>query len=216
VIFRDRVTYGRRCVAAMFRSGLDPVVVDHGSTWPDAVDWLDCLACDEIPVLYRGGGHPRELWAWPPFTAARGDDPFLVTDPDVIPAAGCPLDWPQHLLRLLEEYPGMAKAALGLRIDNLPAHYSRRDQVTAWEAQFWTNQIGPGVYGAPVDTTLALYRPGSGFVMDAIRTGPPYVADHLAWHENLEHPTEESDYYYRHAEPGISHWAARGHSAWGN
>jgi hypothetical protein len=216
IIFRDRVSYGRRCADAMRRAGLDPVIVDHGSTWPAALAWLTGLEQWGIEVLYRGGGHPRHLWEWTPFLESRGSDRYVVTDPDVIPSPKCPLDWPQRLSGLLDEYPGSAKAGLGLRIDNLPEHYSRRQQVIEWEKHFWDDELEPGVFRAPLDTTLALYRERSRFELDGLRTGNPYVADHLAWHEDFSALPAETAYYYQNAERGISHWAVRGVSAWGD
>lgn len=217
LILRDRVSYARRCMTSMMAAGLEPVIVDHGSTWPEAVAWLAHLEGSGFTVLRRGGGHPRSLWGWPPFDEACGNDRYIVTDPDVVPSETCPRDWPQRLAWLLDKYPVKTKAGLGLRTDNLPEHYSRRQQVINWEAQFWTQFIEDGAYCALLDTTLAMYREGSGFTMDnALRTGFPYVADHLAWHENLDALPEEIAWYYEHAEPGIAHWAARGHSNWGD
>jgi hypothetical protein len=216
LIFRDRVTYGRRCADAMTAAGLEPVIVDHGSTWPAAIVWLAEMEQSGYTVLLRGGGHPRSLWDWEPFTRCKGDERYVVTDPDVVPSDGCPQDWPERLGRVLDDYPGIEKTGLGLRIDNLPACYSRRDQVVEWEKQFWEDPVADGLYHAPLDTTLSMYRAGSYFGMDAYRTGTPYVADHLAWHEDLDALPAETLYYYEHAEQGISHWAARGYSAWGN
>jgi hypothetical protein len=216
VIFRDRVTYGRQCVTALVAAGLEPVVVDHGSTWPAAVAWLCELEETGTLVLRKGGGHPREMWGWPPFIEARGDGNFLVTDPDVVPSECCPGNWVDRLLFLLDKYPAYSKVALGLRIDNLPDHYDRKQQAIDWEQKFWQQEIGDGVFEAPVDTTMALYRPGRGFLMDGMRTGFPYVADHLAWHEDFGNLPAETAYYYDHAESGISHWAVRGKSAWGD
>lgn len=217
IIFRDRVSYARRCMVAMMAAGLEPVIVDHGSTWPPAVVWLDHLEQSGVTVLHRGGGHPRALWHWEPFQDARGvAERYVVTDPDVVPSGGCPADWPAHLAEILDRYPGYSKVGLGLRTDNIPGHYARRQQVIDWEAQFWVYPAADGTYRAPVDTTLALYQAGSGFDMNSLRTGPPYTADHLAWHEDLDSLPDEIRHYYEHAEPGISYWAARGHSAWGN
>lgn len=216
IIFRDRVSYGLACAEAMRAVNLQPVIVDQGSTWPGALAWLARLEENGNEVLYRGSGHPRHLWEWPPFLESRGASRYVVTDPDVVPSFRCPPDWPQRLSALLDKYPGAGKAGLGLRIDNLPDRYSRRQQVIDWEKQFWTDELEPGVYRAAVDTTLAVYRERSRFELDGVRTGDPYVADHLAWHENLEQPTPEQSYYYAHAERGIAHWAARGVSAWGD
>lgn len=217
IIVRDRAVYARRCMHALLVAGLEVVIVDQGSTWPDAVAWLEHLERMHVTVLRRGGGHPRGIWDWAPFREARGDERYIVTDPDVLPAEHCPLDWPERLSWVLDEFPSAPKAGLGLRTDNIPDWYGRRDQVISWERQFWQHMVADGVWQAGIDTTLALYREGSGFAIEgALRTGFPYTADHLAWHENLDYLTEETRYYYEHAEPGITHWAARGHSNWGN
>ena len=75
------------------------------------------------------------------------------------------------------------------------------------------------MFDAIIDTTLALYRPLSetpAFTVQAVRTGPPYLADHLAWYEDLEDPLPELRHYHEHAEPGISYWTLPGKSVWGN
>ena len=219
IIFRDRVTYADRCVAALIAAGLEPVVVDQGSTWPPALDWLEVLEETGVTVLHRGGGHPRGLWEWEPFRAACGlAERYVVTDCDVVPSDRCPPDWPLRLMWALDDFPGYHKAGLGLRTDNLPAHYARRDHVIEWESQFRTRPVADGVYDAIVDTTLAMYRPLGEcprFSMSALRTGFPYEADHLAWHEDLGHLDAELTYYHEHAEPGISYWTVPGRSAWG-
>ena len=221
IVFRDRVSYGKRCRKALRDAGLDVVVADHGSTYPPAVAWLRQLErYGDMPVLRRGPGHhPRDLWSDPAFRELCGDERYIVTDPDVIPSEDCPWDWPQYLSGLLDEY-GRAKAGLGLRLDRIPENYQWREKVLGWEAQFWLSQLRDGVYGTVIDTTLAMYRPlaeSTGFVIDdAIRTGHPYVADHVSWYEDLDDPTPEQAYYHEHAEPGISFWTLRSKSAWGS
>lgn len=219
IIFRDRVTYANRCWIALAKAGLEPVVVDQGSTWPGALDWLDDLAQDGLEVLRRDGGHPRSLWHWEPFRAACGTDRYVVTDCDVIPSDDCPLDWPGQLSGLLDRHPEYDKAGLGLRIDRIPEHYQRRDHVLKWEQKFWDEPLNGAqlkVYKAPIDTTLAMYRgPGFDVTLSALRTGHPYVADHVAWYEDYSELDEELRWYHEHAEPGISYWTVAGRSAWG-
>ena len=218
VIFRDRVTYAQKCVAALQAAGLKPVIVDQGSTWPEAVAWLAWQESGGRTVLRHGDAHPRSLWGWLPFEQQVTGQRYVVTDPDVIPAEDCPRDWAAHLGQLLDDHPDVAKAGLGLRTDNLPEHYARRQQVIDWEQKFWNHPAGDGAYRAGVDTTLALYREGqpSFELGSALRTGPPYMADHLPWHENLDDLPDEISYYYEHAVPGIAHWAPKGRSAWGD
>ena len=219
IIFRDRTAYAQLCLSALLEAGLEPVIIDQGSSYVSALSWLDGLERDGIQVLRRDGGHPRELWYWEPFRAAAGlTEQYVVSDCDVTPSDDCPRDWPARLSELLGAFHGYHKIGLGLRTDNLPAHYARRDHVIEWEAQFRARPIGDGVYDAIVDTTLALYRPlgeRPGFSMSALRTAPPYEADHLAWHEDLGNLNAELTYYHEHAEPGISYWTVPGRSAWG-
>jgi len=40
------------------------------------------------------------------------------------------------------------------------------------------------------------------------------VADHLAWHEDLDNLSPELQYYHENAEPGISFWTLEDRSAW--
>lgn len=219
VIFRDRVTYGRACVAALQAAGLEVVVADHGTTYPQALAWLDDLAGRGVTVKRCGAGHhPRDLWAHDWFRDACGGERYVVTDPDVVPSEDCPPDWLQHLEAILDKHPDCRKAGLGLRIDRIPVHYRRRAQVVEWERQFWARQVAPGLFEAPIDTTLALHAPlapGEGHGFAALRTEAPYVADHLAWYEDLDNLPGDLRHYHEHAEPGISFWTLAGRSAWG-
>jgi hypothetical protein len=207
IIFRDRVTYARRCYAALAAAGLDVHVVDHDSSWPAALLWLADLEKSGVTVLRRGGNaYPWKLWEWDRFRAVLWGDgePYLVTDPDVVPSDDCPRDWLARLAAVLAR-PGCVKAGLGLRLDRLPL--SRRAQVTGWESRFWADEPEPGVFRANVDTTLALYRPYTEYPLfslgPAVRLGHPFVADHLSWYEEGDLPPELRHYYGR-ADPGHS------------
>lgn len=218
VVFRDRLTYAGRCLDALFRAGLDVTVIDHGTTFPDAVAWLKALERAGVPVWYHGGGSPRDLWGRPQFREAAEAEPFVLTDPDVVPDENCPADWPQHLLDLLARHPETPKVGLGLRIDDLPDHYPRKRQVIEWENQYWARQVEPGLWDAGVDTTLAVNRQlnGAGHSLTGMRTGPPYTAHHLAWYEDPENLPDDVAHYYRNLEAGISFWTVGVRSVWGN
>lgn len=224
IICRDRVTYTHLCVTAMTEAGLDPVIIDQGSTWPLAEDYLTAMETAGVTVLRRGGGHPRTLWSWEPFRQACGSDRYVVTDCDVVPSGECPLDWPGQLSGLLDRHPEYPKTGMGLRLDCIPDVYQRKDHVLKWEQKFWESPLpgaqvnGAKVYQAPIDTTLAMYRSvdaGFDISLSALRTGFPYVADHLAWYEDYSDLDEELRWYHEHAEPGISYWTVAGRSTWG-
>lgn len=205
IIFRDRVTYAKQCLKALQDTGLHVHVVDHDSRWPAALLWLVELEESGVPVLRRGeNAFPWELWQWEPFREIMwGDEePYIVTDPDVIPSDDCPDDWLKRLAETQAGY-GCVKAGLGLRLDRIPR--SCRKQVLTSERVFWTDEAEPGVYRANIDTTLALYRPYTEYPLFAlgpsVRLGPPYVADHLSWYEDGVLSPELRCYYSR-SDPG--------------
>jgi len=105
------------------------------------------------------------------------------------------------------------------QFDGESAQQIVRAHVLAHEQQFWQRPLAEGVFDAAIDTTMALYRPLSEVSYpdgSALRTGPPYVADHLAWYENLDDLPDELSWYYEHIEPGIAFWTAAGKSCWGD
>lgn len=210
---------------------------DRVATLVELVSWLERAGCEEIHLLDNDSAYEPLLdyYERTPHTVVRlgrnygrlalfeapgvldraAGRPYVYTDPDVVPAPDCPLDALDHFAELLARYQTVSKAGFGLRIDDLPDHYAHKEAVLTWEQQFWERALEPGVYYAPVDTTFALYRPGSGFVIDsAIRTGPPYVARHDTWYLDLAHPGDEERFYRSRAaaetvhSPRTSHWSA--------
>lgn len=223
IIVRDQVSYAKQCLESFVLNDcrLDFYLVDHGSTYKKCVEWLDWMEraqYDSINVLRRGeNAHPRSLWEWQTFKDVVGDRQYVVTDCDVIIDPTTPTDWIEYLQDILFAYPEYHKVGLGLRIDNLPQHYEYRAKVLQWEAQWWEKCIAgslstttANLYDAAVDTTLALYRPLTevpSFTLNpAIRTGSPYIAQHLPWYEDSLNLSEEQIYYRDYAATGISHW----------
>ncbi len=72
----------------------------------------------------------------------------------------------------------------------------------AWEQSLVApgRELERGAYDSLIDTTFALYRPGSNFEFRAIRTGPPYTARHMSWY--VRDPDTEDAYYLAHAMSG--------------
>jgi hypothetical protein len=145
---------------------------------------------------------PVDLGAVPSDHVGTTTSPTSSPTPTWCPSRGCPGDWPARLEDILTR-SGSVKAGLGLRLDNLPVQ--NRDAITEREMTFWDAQWEPGAYHANIDTTLALYRPWTEYPLfslgPAIRTGYPYLADHLAWHETGD-PGPELRHYYQRADPG--------------
>ncbi len=214
MLFRDRVTYGQRCLAHLQAAGLDVRIIDLGTTWEPALDWL----ADQRAILETGPkfGHPYDLWrSGLIFDLISPDVPYIVTDCDVIPGADVPKDWPARMVAELDEHPDIVKAGMSLDLD-MP-HWTRgRSRIISWEGQYWILTKPCGAYIAQTDTTLAAYRPlrqsqTEGHfrtfpgVTPAVRLPKPYLAQHLPWFE----PDPDSDelaWYRHHIEEGVTHW----------
>jgi hypothetical protein len=207
VVTRDRVTYTKRCVETLQEAGCDVHIVDHESTWPEMVEWLYDV---DLPVYHLPNDIPRKLWEWHGLRRIVGSRRYIVTDPDVVPQASCPASWVGYLHQVLDENPGWLKVGLGLRLDDVPDYYSNKDKVWKWEAGYWRHVAGKGLFNAPVDTTLALYRSLDACdqfrLAPALRTGSPYLARHLTWYEDDRNPTPEILHYRQNVAPDISHW----------
>ncbi len=205
IIMRDRISHLRLCIASLEESGaeLDIHIVDHGTTWEEALPFLNG---SRYPVHFRGDQPPRSLWEWTGLAEIVGDRPYLVTDPDVILDPDCPDDWLSQLADHLT-HGALVKAGLGLRLDDLPPT-PLAAKAREWEQYFWAERAPEQAWRAPVDTTLALYPPlsrQSGFALSpAVRLDAPYLLRHLPWYGDLD--PGETDYYRAHALPGTSHW----------
>lgn len=203
ITVRDRVTPLRQLVDWLERAGHERItLLDNASTYEPLVAYLD-----ETPhrVIRLGENHGSQaLWVW---NLAPRDEHFVVTDPDIVPTEDCPLDAVAHLHELLERWPGVAKAGLGLYLDDVPASMPS----LAWERSLVSpeRQLEPGAFYSLIDTTFALHRPGTEFCFEAIRTGAPYEARHVSpsWYGTAL-DTEDA-YYLEHAAAGplFSSWA---------
>jgi hypothetical protein len=206
IIVRDRLTPLLQLLRWLEKvEQRDIWLCDNASTWPAMVDFL---ATTSHKVVRNGAnlGH-RAPWLSGIVADVGFDRYFVVTDPDVVPVDSCPDDALATFKRALQRNPGIDKVGFSLKIDDLPACYRHRDDVITWEKQFWTTVHEPGFYRAPVDTTLAVYRPGLGHDNgNALRSAPPYVARHLPWYADSANPTEEDRHYVARADRLIMNW----------
>ncbi|HEV7467765.1 MAG TPA: glycosyltransferase family 2 protein [Candidatus Dormibacteraeota bacterium] len=210
---RDRVTPLRALVGWLERAGCTRIhLVDNESTYPPLLDYYASTP-HHVIRLGRNQGH-RAVWESGAVDEHAPGEYYVATDPDIVPVEECPPDALEHFRALLDRHPDRAKVGFGLRTDDLPRHYRFSDQVRRWEGQFWSSEVEPGVYDAPIDTTFALHRPGTAFTEPgllpsharSLRTGPPYLARHTAWYVDSRHPDAEERYYRDHARSDVTHW----------
>lgn len=197
---RDRVTPLRALVAWLERAGHERIILlDNGSTYEPCVEYLKATPHDVVALGANYGS--RALW----LAGLVPNEWFVYTDPDVVPTDQCPRDAVAHLRRLLgrHDHP---KAGLGLFLDDVPVTFPH----LAWERSLVIHEVEPGAFDSQVDTTFALYRPGSPFVYRALRTAAPYQARHVSpsWYGG--ELSEEDAFYLAHAKDDDFHgstWA---------
>jgi hypothetical protein len=174
----------------------DICLIDNDSVYPPLLEFYDSCAY-EVVRLGRNVGR-LALFVTPGLLDRVGERPFVYTDPDVVPVENCPDDALDRFADLLGRYPDVMKVGFGLVIDDLPRHYRHRRAVLKWERKFWRDEVEPGVFRAPIDTTFALYRGGTRqFGYEALRMGRPYVARHTTWYVDEKALTEEERAYRR-------------------
>ena len=186
-------------------------ILDNDSSYPPLLAFYDKLPKNvHLARLGRNVG-PRALydtsWYW-----RLCKSYYVYTDPDVVPVENCPADALTRFYDLLQRYPWARKVGFGLKIDDLPHHYQRREKVIEWESLFWQKPVESGAYDALLDTTFALYRPYTRWRhgLRAIRTGAPYIARHVPWYVNSSNPPEEDRFYEANVRSGDSWWVGKG------
>lgn len=202
---KDRVSFLSRQVELLLCQGYTNLhIIDTGSTWPGMLEYQEKVG---VPI-YRCT--PTEnphlaLWNCEIFEkSGQTGCAFVYTDCDILP--DCSPDWLQHLYGILDRHGDFPKAGLGLRIDDLPDHYPKKQQVIEWESQFWEKSVEHLLFEADIDTTLALYRPNSAWSMKALRTGGNFVARHLPWYSNPADLAPDEAHYFTNMSAGVGHW----------
>lgn len=189
---RDRVTDLAVLVAWLEHAGHQRItLIDNASTWPPLLDYLD--QTPHTVIRCAGNFGSRALWR----LGRAPAEPYVLTDPDVIPADECPLDLVEHLWETLQRHD-VLKVGVGLLLDDVPADMPS----LSWERELVRpgRMVAPGVFDSLLDTTFAIHAPATEFRYEALRTGAPYQARHTTWYKrDLD---EEHAYYLEHAMRG--------------
>ncbi len=185
------------------------------------IDWLTWAGMKNIYIIDNLSTYPPllEFYRRTPFTVFRLDKnvghtalwdthifmyfkntSYIYTDPDILPVKECPKDVIIHFRTILKKFKEISKIGFGLKIDDLPDHNPRKQEVINWEKQFWENEVEPDLYKARIDTTFALYKPNIKYQQweTTLRTGGKFMAHHLPWYENPNSPNAEESYFRQH------------------
>ena len=201
----NRLEYLKQLLAWLEKAGMKRVfILDNASSYPPLLEFYrNCKY--PVFILDENVGH-KAFWETN-FALLFKNQHYVLTDPDVVPIEECPLNVIEYFYKLLDKYPDITKVGFGLRIDDLPDHYPRKEEVIAWEEQWWKNEIEAGVFKAPIDTTFALYRPNTWGQQwrTTLRTGNSFLLRHSPWYKNEEEMCEE-DFFFRKNASKISSW----------
>lgn len=179
-------------------------VVDNKSSRADSAARLEYIAAAYGATVLSS---PRNNWVFG-FNVAVGHSSFplaskyyVFSDADIVLpvtdlAGKC---WLEHLVDQMDQHACIGKLGISLAVDDID-NVMLRHEVVAQRARFDQNpKIGDNVI-APVDTTLAIYRPDF-FIGDRFRfsvghaslarpyyftcrTARPVEARHLGWYES--------------------------------
>lgn len=203
---RDRLAPLLALTTWLERAGHTEItLLDNDSSYPPLLDFYRRTSHRVVRLGANLGHH--SLWICGLFDEELEAGPFVFTDPDIVPVEDCPGDAVEHFAKVLRTNAQLDKVGFGLKVDDLPDRYRFKNEVLTWEAQFWQREVEPGLFEAPIDTTFALYRPGTGHRLDrCLRTGAPYLARHTAWYVDSSQPSEEDLYYRARARSDTNHW----------
>lgn len=181
-------------------------VIDNGSTYPPMLDYLGHLEKRRVKVTYMAdNAGPRRVWTDPDFFNSL-PQVFCVTDPDLRFQEAMPIDFIEQLYELSEKRR-CGKVGLALDI-SCPETLLQREfligseyyTIWDWEKRFWSVEVEPGVYDAPIDTTFALYNKSyfdRGRPDQALRVSGAFTCKHLPWLREFSLPADEADFYQK-------------------
>lgn len=201
----NRLTFLKLQLTWLEANGYNNIyIIDNKSTYPPLLEFYkNCK--HHIFFLTENVGHTA---LWDTHIAMWFKDQYYVyTDPDVIPVENCPENVLDFFYQSMKQINGITKVGFGLKIDDLPDHYARKEEVIQWESKFWELQVGTYLYKAAIDTTFALYKPNTvGQQWEtSLRTGGNYMARHLPWYDNTANPSQE-EIYFRNVTTKTSSW----------
>ena len=135
----------------------------------------------------------------------------VYTDSDVLLVDDCPDKFLEYFYDLLQKYPDVFKVGCSLQINDLPDNYDKKSEVIHWEKQFYKKEKEQDIFVAPIDTTLALYRPfhrkgkcdGSD---EMLRVNHPFQLKHLPWYMDSSNLSEEEKFYIKSITKP-THWS---------
>ena len=211
ILSYNRVTYLKEMIRTLEKYELSNItIIDNASTYLPLLDYYKSLSY-KIIYMNKNYGH-NVFFKHKLFLKIRLTSFYIYTDPDVIPIKGCPDNFLDVFYSTLKNNLNVNKVGFSLKIDDLPDIYEFKQNVVAWESQFYKKIIQDEevtLYDAKIDTTFALYRPqifSSLNFYSGIRTGFPYQARHLPWYKARDQLSDEDIFYTNTSLTNVGNW----------
>lgn len=204
-------------------------VVDSASTYPKLLDFYKNMPFNNVTVIeheYNKGalllrefvhGYIHENY-----------DYYVLSNPDICPHPAIPENFMEILRCCIDEYK-YDHAGFILKTDDIPDFYNKKEEVLAWEKQWFKkptkityNNKTYKAFEAPIDLTFAMYKTANGGWMrhddkkkwaNSIRI---FEAFHYGWYVPHTTSIPENRYYFRTARRqkhrrddlhgGVNHW----------
>ena len=193
----NRLEYLQQQIEWLLKAGQTNLhIIDNASTYEPLLKYYKKVPAT-IYMLDKNVGHES---FWKTHLHQRfGKYYHVYTDPDVLPDENTPTDFMYYFKSLLDKYPTIKKVGFGLRINDLPDHYPKKQEVINWESKMYKDEIEPAVYKSKIDTTFSLYRPNAFLQCweNTLRTGDPYTLRHMPWYEDPSKLNEETKHYLK-------------------
>lgn len=213
IINKDRLEPLKKLVEFLLRRGYKNItIIDNKSTYTPLLEWYkDCGANVYFNPTEDTGNNSLNQLAYThniePFTSAvKGN--YVLTDSDIIPVDEIPNGFIEDMVAICNRYE-KHKVGLGLKIDDIPNHFYKKDQVLSIEKPFWDSELHGEkmpLYEAPVDTTFAVYgkftEATHGDKVDCFRTGGNYIARHAGWYYDFDKLPEDEKHYLKNITIG--------------
>lgn len=205
IIARDRFHCLVDLVNYLLSYGYENIhIIDNDSKYEPLQAWYYCT---DIPVHRIDNVGPIGPWHVPELNAIMQKEKFIVTDPDLLPSSECPPDLIERMHWVLDRVEHWDKVGPSLNIFNLPEHYAHKDEAIKWEKQFWIMRGPHDTWNHPIDTTFALYKPGTPYkITEALRLNRPYMMDHRPWYIDFDSLPDDELFYLNRLNPQISNW----------
>lgn len=204
---RNRLTFLKQLIEWLEKKGYKNIyIIDNDSTYGPLLEYYKHCS-HHIFFLKKNIGY-KSIWETDIFDQFKNSY-YVYTDPDVMPTDLCPENIVEKLYNVLKKYPSIEKAGVALKIDDLPDHYSGKEEVLRIEKEWWLKIVDKDIYDAPVDTTFAIYRPYAKGIAEeckAYRVGGDLIFRHMPWYENSSNPAEEDIYYRNSVTKESSYW----------